>query len=193
MAQHKAAVPRLPKLEALNFVYFADMPDAWDSATNNGPVGHVLWEREAKMRLARLNRELPKMEGAHLDLIEREANRFLSEPVTGYRRRHRKMYLPQVLRSIGKEVRRRSSTLTRKNLPKLVSLSSLPEPMRDAIQSANLTDMQQKCYVLKHAYSKSHREIADLLGIHHSTVQEHLTQAKNRLASAHSSYGKHRS
>jgi DNA-directed RNA polymerase specialized sigma24 family protein len=51
--------------------------------------------------------------------------------------------------------------------------------LADALTS--LTEHQRVCVVLVHAYEWTHQEVADLLGISRSTVQNHLERALARL------------
>lgn len=66
-------------------------------------------------------------------------------------------------------------------------LRNLPQKKHDHLrfmETANLTERQWDCYSLKFEYWIPITEIARRLGLHHSTVQEHIAQARKRIDNA---------
>jgi DNA-directed RNA polymerase specialized sigma24 family protein len=77
-----------------------------------------------------------------------------------------------------------SSTRPRKRVPRFPAPQARGVPdvepaLADALTS--LTEHQRVCVVLVHAYEWTYREVADLLGISRSTVQNHLERGLARL------------
>lgn len=100
-----------------------------------------------------------------------------------HRRRLEKMDNPAgYLYRVGQTAARRE--LRRRPLSPIPGDVVLPdvEPRLIAVLN-DLSESQRVCVLLVHAYQWRHQEVADLLGIDHSTVRTHVTRGLERLRS----------
>jgi DNA-directed RNA polymerase specialized sigma24 family protein len=66
--------------------------------------------------------------------------------------------------------------------PATVGVPDVEPRLVDAL--AQLTERQRVCVVLVHVYEWTHQEVADLLGVSTSSVQVHVTRARDALRAA---------